>query len=135
MGIGEFFKILLDSLIGNSLERMKIVNSMNQAFKETYYSGGLERFCKVSVVTGNDTYKHEMSSFWKSGFKITIENDSNLKDGEIREISQYILSNTPFVRQLMSLGFDTLIVAGKNTKKGVQYSLKNYGHLTGFSLE
>lgn len=109
---------------------------MNQAFKEYYYSNELSRLCKVSITTGNETYRHEMSAvFFRSGFKISIENDSNLKDSEILDISKYILSNKPFVKQLMSLGFDTLVIMGKTTKRAMQYSLKEYTKLTEYNLE
>lgn len=136
MNIVDFFKNLLNSLLDGSFERMKIINAMNQSFKETYFSGEIDRLCKVSITSGNDNYRHEMSAFFlRSGFKVSIENDSNLKDSEIRDISQYILSNKAFVRQLMSLGFDTLIIMGKTSKKAMQYSLKDYTRLSGFSLE
>ena len=109
---------------------------MNQSFKDSYYSGELERYCKVSVAMGDTNYAHEMSAFFlRSGSKISIENDSNIKDFEFRDISQYILSNKPFIRQLMTLGFDTLIITGKTSKKGMQYCLKSYTQLGGFSLE
>lgn len=135
MKIIDFFRNLLDSLVGSTIERMNIINSMNQAFKEYYYTGEIERLCKVSVSTGNSNYAHEMSvAFFRSGFKISIENDSDLKDSEIREISQYILSNKPFVRQLMSLGFDTLIIIGKTTSKAMQYCLKEQTSLSQFTL-
>ena len=63
-----------------------------------------------------------MSAFFlRSGFKISIENDNNIKDSEFRDISQYILSNKPFIRQLMTLGFDTLIVTGKTSRKAILF--------------
>ena len=118
MNIVDFFKNLLNSLLDGSFERMKIINAMNQSFKETYFSGEIDRLCKVSITSGNDNYRHEMSAFFlRSGFKVSIENDSNLKDSEIRDISQYILSNKAFVRQLLSLGFDTLIIMGQTSKR------------------
>lgn len=136
MNIVELFKNLLNSLLDGSFERMKIISTMNQAFKEYYYSNELSRLCKVSITTGNETYRHEMSAvFFRSGFKISIENDSNLKDSEILDISKYILSNKPFVKQLMSLGFDTLVIMGKTTKRAMQYSLKEYTKLTEYNLE
>lgn len=136
MNIIDLFKNLLNSLLDGSFEKMKIISTMNQAFKKYYYSGELNRLCKVSITMENDSYRHEMSAiFFRSGFKISIENDSDLRDSEIRDISQYILSNKAFVRQLMSLGFDTLIIMGKTTKKAMQYSLKEYAQLGGFSLE
>lgn len=73
-------------------------------------------------------------SVFRSGFKICIENDNNIKISEFREIGQYILSNRPFVRQLMSLGFDTLIIKGKNTTNEAKYALKQYSELNGFML-
>lgn len=136
MNLVDFFKNLLNSLLDGSFERVKIISAMNQAFKDYYYSGELDRLCKASISTGNEQYRHEMSAvFFRSGFKISIENDLDLKESEIRDISQYILSNRAFVRQLMSLGFDTLVITGKTTKKSLQYCLKNYTQLTGFSLE
>ena len=90
----------------------------------------------LPITVGDTNYAHEMSAFFlRSGLKISIENDNNIKDSEFREISQYILSNKPFIRQLMTLGFDTLIVTGKTSRKGMQYCLKSYTQLGGFSLE
>ena len=136
MKILDFLKNLLNSLLDGSFERTRIVTSMNEAFKVYYYSGELERFCKVSISSGCSEYRHEMSAFvFRSGFKISIENDANIKESELRDISQYILSNTPFVRQLMSLGFDTLIIIGKTTSKSLMYSLKQYTSLSNFFIE
>jgi len=36
MNIVDFFKNLLNSLVGTSLERMKLINTMNQTFKDSY---------------------------------------------------------------------------------------------------
>ncbi len=136
MKIVDFFKNLIDSLLSGSFERVRIVSDMNQAFKEYYYSGELQRLCKVTISPGNPAYKHEMSAvFFRSGFKITIENDSNLAESEMREISKYILSNTPFIRQLMAIGFDTLFINGQNYGKSIAYALKEYGSLSNFFIE
>lgn len=136
MNIVELFNNLLNSFIDGSFERMKIISSMNKAFKEYFYSGELNRLCKVSISSGNSAFAHEMSAiFFRSGFKINIENDSNLKESEMRDISSYIISNKAFLRQLMSLEFDTLIVAGKTTSKTLQYSLKQYTNLSSYTLE
>jgi len=119
-----------------SLERVRIVSMMNQGFRECYYAGELSKLCHVSIAAGDPDYRHDMSSIWlRSGFKITIENDSGLKESELFEIAQYILTNVPFVRQLMSMGFDTLIVIGKNSVVGRQFSLKAYADLLGYFLE
>lgn len=136
MKIIDFIKNLLDSLMSGSFERLKIVNGMNEAFKEYYYSGELNRLCKVSIAPGNPNFRHEMSAaFFRSGFKISIENDNGIRESEMREISKYILSNTAFIRQLMSIGFDTLYMVGKTTQKNIAYALKEYGSLENFFLE
>ena len=108
---------------------------MNQSFREYFYSGELDRLCKVSISQGDRDFAHEMSSLWfRSGFKISIENDANLLDSEIMEISKYVLSNTSFIRQLMAMGFDTLIVAGATGGKGRKFSLKGYANLNNYYL-
>ena len=136
MNIGEFFKNLLNSLLDGSFERMRIINTMNQSFKETFISGDITRMCKVSISQGDPDFKHPMSSFWfRSGFKISIENDSNVRDSEYTEIAEYVLQNKAFIRQLMAIGFDTLIVQGHNTKKGKKFSLKGYANLDSYYLE
>lgn len=135
MKIVDFIKGLLDSILSGSLERMRIINAMNDSFKEAYYTGELDRLCKTSITMGDSNFAHEMSTFvFRSGFKISIENDNNIKISELREIAQYILSNKPFVRQLMSLGFDTLIIKGKNTSNESKYALRQYTELNGFML-
>lgn len=136
MKIIEFFKNLLNSLLDGSFERVRIIKSMNEAFHEYYVTGEIDRLCKVSITSGNQGFRHEMSTmFFRSGFRISVENDSNIRDSELRDISQYILSNTAFVRQLMSLGFDTLVISGKTTNKSFMYSLKESATLTNFFIE
>ena len=109
---------------------------MNQSFREVFYSGELNRLCNVSITSGDKDFAHEMSSMtFRSGFKITIKNDAGLKDSEIIEISNYILSNKAFIRRLMTLGFDTLIIQGCNTTVGRLFSLKAYANLNNYYIE
>lgn len=136
MNIADFFRNLLNALLDGSFERMKIIKAMNTAFKDYFYSGELNRLCKASISSGDPDFSHEMSAFFfRSGFKISIENDTNLADSEVLEISKYILENKPFIKQLMTLGFDTLIIQGKNNKRGKVFSLKAYSNLKNYFLE
>ena len=135
MKILTFFKNLIDSLMSGSFERVRVINEMNESFKEHYYTGEMDRLCKVSVNAGDPDYKHEMSAFFlRSGFKISVENDSGFSRSEANELSNYVLSNTPFIRQLMSIGFDTLTIKGKTTGIGMQYKLSDYANLSGYAL-
>ncbi len=136
MGLKEFFKNLINSLLDGSFERMRIINQMNMAFEEFFTTGELNRFCKVSISKGRSEFAHEMSAFWfRSGFKISIENDMNLKESEVDEYSKYILSNLSFVRHLMAIGFDTLIIKGRNNFVGKEYALKRYANLNNYFLK
>ena len=77
-----------------------------------------------------------MSVMWlRSGFRIAVENDLGMKDSEIFEIADYILNNRAFLRQLMSIGFDTLIVQEKMTHRRKMFCMKRYSELSGYSLE
>ena len=114
---------------------MRIISQMNTAFKEYFTSGEFGRFCKVSISQGKSEYAHEMSAIWlRSGFKLSIENDYNLRDSEMTELSQYVTGNVAFVRQLMAMGFDTLVIKGKTTGKTQNYALKRFANLNNYYI-
>lgn len=136
MNIKTLITNLLNALLDGSFERMRVINQMNAAFKEYFTSGEFSRLCKVSISTGRSEYAHEMSSLWfRSGFKITIENDFALTEGEINELSTYVTDNTPFVRQLMAMGFDTLVIKGKTTEITCTYALKRFANLNQYFVK
>ena len=135
MNIKQFFTNLINSLLDGSFERMRIISQMNTAFKEYFTSGEFGRLCKVSISQGKSEYAHEMSTMWfRSGFKLSIENDMNLKESEMTELSQYVTGNAAFVRQLMAMGFDTLVIKGKTTGKTQYYALKRYANLNNYFI-
>lgn len=136
MSIKDFFNNLLNALLDGSFERVRIINQMNTAFKEYFMSGEFGRLCKVSISQGRTEFAHEMSVLWfRSGFKLSIENDYNLKQSEIKELSLYVTSNAAFVRQLMALGFDTLVIEGKTTKIAEYFALKKYANLNQYYIQ
>ncbi len=67
-------------------------------------------------------------------FELTVENDLGMEDSEIFGIADYILNNKAFLRQLMAIGFDTLIVQGKLTHRGKMFCMKRYSELKGYAL-
>ena len=136
MSIKELIKNLINSLLDGSFERMRIINQMNYAFKEYFMSGEFNRLCRVSISQGRSEYAHEMSSLcFRSGFKISIENDISLKESEILELANYVTDNVAFVRQLMTMGFDTLVVKGRNTGVGKEFALKRYANLNQYFIK
>ena len=127
---------LINSLLDGSFERMRVIGQMNAAFKEYFMSGEFNRLCKVSISQGRSEYAHEMSSLWfRSGFKISIENDEALKTSEITELASYVTGNTAFVRQLMAMGFDTLVIKGKTTGINKDFALKKYANLNNYFIK
>ena len=135
MSIKSLFANLINSLLDGSFERVRIINQMNTAFKEYFLSGEFGRMCKVSISQGRSEYAHEMSSLWfRSGFKISIENDISLKESEISELASYITDNAAFVRQLMAMGFDTLVIKGKTSGKSKEFPLKKYANLNQYFI-
>lgn len=136
MSIKTFFINLINSLLDGSFERVRIINQMNTAFREYFFSGEFGRMCKVSISQGRSEYAHEMSSLWfRSGFKITIENDISLRESEIIELASYITDNAAFVRQLMAMGFDTLVVKGKTSSIEKEIPLKKYANLNQYFIQ
>ena len=136
MSIKNIIDAIVNILLDGSFERVRIISQMNAAFKEYFTTGDLNRLCKVSITKGRQEFAHEMSALWfRSGFKISIENDINITDGEMTELSTYITENLSFVRQLMALGFDTLVIQGKITGKRHEYALKKYANLNQYYID
>lgn len=136
MNIKTLLSNLINSLLDGSFERVRIISQMNTAFKEYFTTGEFNRLCKVSISQGNSAYAHEMSSLWiRSGFKITIENDLSLYESEINELAAYITNNVTFVRQLMAMGFDTLIIKGKTSGTTKNFALKKFANLDQYYIQ
>lgn len=136
MNIKTLFSNLINSLLDGSFERVRIISQMNAAFKEYFTTGEFSRLCKVSISQGNSEFAHEMSSLWiRSGFKISIENDSALKESEINELSAYVTDNAAFVRQLMAMGFDTLVIKGRTTGMVKSFALKKFANLNQYFIK
>lgn len=136
MNLKTLFTNLINTLLDGSFERVRIISQMNAAFKEYFTTGEFNRLCKVSISSGNSSFAHEMSSLWiRSGFKITIENDSSLRESEINELAAYVTDNAAFVRQLMAMGFDTLLIKGKTTGMTKSFALKKFANLNQYYIK
>ena len=91
---------------------------------------------KITTSPGNPDFKHELSTYFlRSGFKVTIENDNNLEENDLMELSNFFIENKAGVRQLMAYGYDTLIIIGKNNRRGIQISFKKIATLQNYMLD
>lgn len=133
--LAQLLNRVVDIVSQGNLERVRIIREFNLVFKEAYLSGDIVRHCLVTTSPGNPNFKHELSTFYlRSGFKITMENDNNLTQNDFIEISKYVLESAPFFRQLMALGYDTLITKGKNSYPVIQIPLKEIANLHNYML-
>ena len=70
-----------------------------------------------------------MSSKIWNGLELKVKNDSLLTIGEIEQFAKDFLEDKGLVRQLLSLGYSTLIITG------TQVSVTNEYRLTDFAKE
>ena len=133
--ITTFINRIVDVVSSGNLERVRLLREFNQIFREVYVQGEFERLCVVTTAPGNPQFRHELSyHYFRSGFKITIENDNDLKENDFIEILKYICESKAFIRQLMALGYDTLIIKGKNYIRGLEIPLKELASLQDYML-
>jgi hypothetical protein len=133
--IATFINRVVDTISQGNLERVTILREYNITFREAFIQGDINILCKVTTASGNPSFKHALSSFYlRSGFKITIENDNNLRENDLIELSKYFIENKAGVRQLMAFGYDTLIMVGKNSSQGIQIPFKEIANLQEYML-
>ena len=58
-----------------------------------------------------------------------------VKNADIREISQCLLSDKQIIKILMFLGFDTLVVSGREEKTSVLYCIRDYERYSTYILD
>lgn len=134
--ITTFINRVVDVISQGNFERVMILNQYNITFREAYLNGDLNILCKVTTSPGNPDFKHELSTYFlRSGFKVTIENDNNLEENDLMELSIFFIENKAGVRQLMAYGYDTLIIIGKNNRRGIHISFKKIATLQNYMLD
>lgn len=108
-------------------ERRRLLNEWNDNAREAYILGTVPLLLEASVSMGNGGFKHEMSSWLRTGFR--IKSKQSLIKEDMLSIGRVILLNNKLVRQLIMLGFDTLEIYDEATRKGVQWALKDFRDL------
>ena len=107
-------------------ERRKLINSWNDSAKEAFISGAVPSLLEASTSIGNSNYRHEMSKWMISGFRIRVRSGRPLDKEELLAIGRIILYNNQLVRQIVALGWDTLEVYDASNKKGVQWAFRDF---------
>jgi len=75
---------------------------------------------------GNSNYRHEMSKWMMSGFRIKAKGGRPLTKDELLSVGRIILNNNQLVRRIVLLGWDTLEVYDVANNKGVQWAFKDF---------
>ncbi len=89
-------------------ERQRCINEFNHSAKNAFIYGVVPVYMKAEISKGNRDYRHNMSSFLFSGFRIKTVSGRFLTQAEIESVGATISSNTELMRKLVTLGFDTL---------------------------
>lgn len=107
-------------------ERRKLLFEWNNNAREAYISGAVPSLLEASTSSGNSNYRHEMSKWMMSGFRIKVKSGKPLTKEELLAIGRIILYNNQLVRRIVILGWDTLEVYDAANKKGVQWAFKDF---------
>lgn len=129
---------LVDIASTGRVDRTVLLKDLNNAFKDGYINGDLEHFCSITTDNGVPAFKHELSHFLRSGIKLTINNDRRLAKSEVIEYGKCVTGDVRFIRKLMVLGYDTLVLYPKNHVgdfKYLQISLKKFVDLNNYMIE
>lgn len=98
----------------NNRERNEIINNFNKASKQAFISGIVPTFLKAESSRGNSNYKHIFSNFFYHGFRIRTLAGRPLSFDEVIDIGNMLISNTLLIRNLITLGYDTLEITDIN---------------------
>lgn len=93
-------------------EKTQLVREFNQNAKNAFINGQVPTLLKAQTVWGNSKFKHALSD-WRSGFKIKVANKGEVSLEFCKIIGMLIVQDQVLVRKLISCGFDTLEVFGK----------------------
>lgn len=126
---------VVDIVLQGNLDRVRLIGEFNRVFNQAYLQSEINRKCSVTTSLGKPGFGHSMSDHFRSGFKITILNDDYLTETDLFEISGYVLESPGFVRKLMVVGYDTLIVKGKTATVGLQVPLKKFGNIDNYMMQ
>ena len=98
-------------------ERQRCVNDFNDAAKSAFIANIAPVYLKSETSRGNRNYKHSMSNFFFSGFRIKTLSGRALSYSEVEAVGLAIHTNQELMRKLATLGFDTLEICDTSGSK------------------
>ncbi len=104
----EQIKQVFTTWFENRKDREQLIKEFNNSSRAAYIVGVMPTLFEAKVTIGDSRYTHTFSKWMAGGFRIKALTGRNLTRAEMEEMGQVVLSNSPLVRNLVSLGFDTL---------------------------
>lgn len=114
----------------NNKERNNFIKDFNKSAKEAFVSNLAPVFLKAESSFGNNTFRHQFSSFLYHGFKIRTMTGIFLENSQFIAIGDMLASNPILTRQLVTLGYDTLEITNNNGVVVKQWRLSALLELT-----
>lgn len=113
-------KSICGALLNGSFVKSTFIDEINKQFYDLFISGKLKRLYEAHSTVGRMEDNHDMSSKRLNGLELKIKNDNGITINEVEEFAQTFLANDELVRQLLSIGYSTLIIKG-TTNNIIQY--------------
>ncbi len=104
-------------------ERQRCVNDFNDAAKKAFIENVAPVYLNSEISRGNRNYKHSMSNFFYSGFRIKTFSGRAMSYSEVEAIGLAIHTNQELMRKLATLGFDTLEICDTSGSKVKDWQL------------
>jgi hypothetical protein len=104
-------------------ERQRCINDFNDAAKNAFISNVAPVYLKSEISRGNRNYKHSMSNFFFSGFRIKTLTGRAMSYNEVEAVGLSIHTNQELMRKLVTLGFDTLEICDSSGSKVKDWKL------------
>jgi hypothetical protein len=128
----EQIKQVFTTWFENRKDREQLIKEFNNSSRAAYIMGVMPTLFEAKVTTGDSRYTHTFSKWMAGGFRIKALTGRNLSRSEMEEMGQVVLSNSPLVRNLVSLGFDTLELHSDVGNVGLKWELKKYIDVIGY---
>ena len=117
---------------GELADRYLLVKNFNRAAKMAFISGNSPTLLEAKITTGDSNYKHAFSKWRGGGFRIKALSGRPLEKSELIEIGRVVLDNEFLIREMLSLGWDTLEVHSNKGYNGTKWPLKEFANMGGF---
>lgn len=112
-------------------ERNKLVRNFNQQAREAFINGIAPTLLEARITIGDSKFRHHFSKFLAGGFRVKVMSGKELSREDMIEIGRIILSNNMLIRQLISLGWDTLELHDTIGTRGLKWELKKFANIGG----